>query len=580
MKFGGVRSWFVQISLVILLTSVVSGSLIYEGTAQSTSNYFYRFTVDREGFTTVEINFTSTDTSGESWVFVPRNESDWNLLVAPPGRIQWRDIVETNQVIDESLYFYRALKFRYQSNGFFSMTIKFDFENGALIMEPRGIFYSPQIGFKADTNGARVRANAEVLFNNDFQINKHLAVVVGSRPQPYPAQNVEFNQVLFNLEENVVRLQVEFGIGASAEVTTLRSSDNRTFKFETVSRYETYANNLLNFYDRIYDEASRLFNVTLEDVIVQWFLPDFESLLSVGGFVPLFTGGLGEININIVFIRTVNGTVEDIAMHELVHRFLGKAGIPPNEFLWFHEGMAQYISVNIVSNMGYEGAETEKANLENSVERLIQLLGGEDFGSIDLQRWSPSYQPSTVDVSSLYAASYYVVSRLPQVVRRDGFEYYEGFFELIGKVPSGLNGVKVKSISELALYLSQAANASVASTLKRWGFAVADLYESPVQDLITEAGKAVGELNPVFQPYSFLAEYLYQQALSSAEVGDWSRAQSLLQLSITLANLAPLLTFLTIVAILALLSYALARRSKRQRLSVPPPPPEVLQSST
>ncbi len=75
--------------------------------------------------------------------------------------------------------------------------------------------------------------------------------------------------------------------------------------------------------------------MTLEDVVVQWFLPDFESLLSVGGFVPLFTGGLGEININIVFIRAVNGTVEDIAAHELVHRFLGKAGISPKRIIFF-----------------------------------------------------------------------------------------------------------------------------------------------------------------------------------------------------------------------------------------------------
>jgi len=573
LRFAWSKLRLVHISLVILLTTTASGLLMCEGIAQPTSSYFYRFNVDRDGFTTVEVSFNSTETSGESWVFVPKFQS-WNHTETS-GQIVQSELVETDQVIGQDLYFYQAFKFGYRSTDLFIMTIRFDFDNGALIMEPvrRGVFYSPQIGFKANSDG-----NAEVLFDHNFKVNQDLAIVVGSSVT-YPAQKVELNRVLFTLQENVVRLQVEFSVDAVAEVLTLRSDDDETFTFKTLSRYETYAISVLRFYDRIYNQTARLFNVTLENVVVQWFLPDFQSLLSVGGFVPVFTGGLGEININIVFIRTVNGTVEDIAMHELVHRFLGKAGIPPNEFLWFHEGMAQYISVNIVSNMGYEGAETEKANLESSVERLIQLLGGEDFGSIGLQRWSPSYQPSTVDVSSLYAASYYVASRLPQVVRRDGFEYYEGFFELIGKVPSGLKGVKVKSISELAFYLSQAANASVALTLKRWGFTVADFYESPVQDLIAEAGKAVGEANPVFQPYSFLAEYLYQQALSSAEASDWSRAQSLLQLSITLANLAPLLTFLTIVAILALLSYALARRSKRQRLSVPPPPPEVLQSS-
>jgi hypothetical protein len=532
-----VKSQLVHVSLTILLISAVSGLPMYKGTAQATSNYFYRLVVDREGLTTVEINFNSTDTSGESWVFVPKNQSSWTYTETS-GHIVHSEVVETTQVTNQDIYFYRAFRFNYQSeNNLFKMTIQFDFNNGALIMEPRGIFYSPYIGFEANSNG-----NAEVLFNSSFEVNPDLAIVVGSRTT-YPAQEAEPNRVLFRLQENIVRLQVEFSVNTDAVITPLKSNDNKTFTFNTVSRYRDYASNILRFYDSVYNQTARLFNVTLEDVVVQWFLPDFESLLSVGGFVPVFTGGLGEININIVFIRAVNGTVEDIALHELVHRFLGKAGIPPNEFLWFHEGMAQYISVTTVSNMGYEGAETEKANLDSSAENLIQLLGGENFGSISLQKWSPSYQPPTADVNSFYAASYYVTSRLPEIVKRDGFEYYAEFFELIGKLPAGLNGEKITNISELALYLSQAANASVASTLKRWGFTVADLYESPVQDLTIEAGKAIGQVNPIFQPYSSLAEYLYHQALLSAEAGDWSRTESLLQLSIAMANLAPLLTF-------------------------------------
>jgi hypothetical protein len=561
-----------QISLsVVLLASGASGSLILYGTTQPTSTYFYRFSVDQEGFTTAEIDFSSTETSGESWVFVPRNESSWYLEVTPPGQIEWSEIVETNQVVDQSIYFYRALRFRYQSNGsFFNMTLRFDFDNGALILEHRGIFYSPQIGFEASSDG-----NAEVLFDHNFQIKQDLAVVVGSSVT-YPAQRVESDRVLFRLQENVVRLQVELGVAVAAEEATLRSSDNRTFVFNTASYYQEYAKSVLRFYDRIYNQTARLFNVTLEDVVVQWFLPDFESLLSVGGFVPLFTGGLGEININIVFIRAVNGTVEDIAAHELVHRFLDKAGIPPSEFLWFHEGMAQYISVNMVSSMGYEAAETEKDNLESSAE---QFSGHEDFGSMGLQQWSPSYQPPDAEVGLLYVASYYVISRLPQVVQRDGFEYYQSFFELIGQRPyvDIYDRVKVRDISILALYLGEAVNASVALTLERWGFTVSDL--SQLKDPIAEAEKAISEVNPVFQPCKFLAEYLYQQALSSAETGDWDRARSLLQLSINLANLAPLLTLLTIAALLALLAYGLARRGRRQLSPVPPPLPEVMQSS-
>jgi hypothetical protein len=440
-------------------------------------------------------------------------------------------------------------------------------------MEPRGIFYSPQIGFQDSNN-----ATAIVNFDPSFQINQDLAIIVGSTTN-YPVQTVDHNQAYFTIprQENVVRLQVEFSISAVLEETTLKSSDN-IFTFKTPSRYENYSRNVLRFYDQIYNQTTRLFNVTLDNVDVQWFLPDFQSLLSVGGYVPVFSGGLGEININVVFIRTVNGTIEVIAAHELVHRFLGKAGIGPDNFLWFHEGMAQYISVNIVSGLGYEGAQAEIDSLENGASSLIQQLGGENFGLISLESWSPSYQPPNADVNSLYLASYYVTSRLPQITKSDGFEYYQRFFELIEPLPSDFNGVKINGISELALYLSQAANASVALTLKRWGFSLTDLYQSPIQDLIEEAAKEVGGVNPIFQPYKALADYLYGQALLSAEQSDWNRAGDLLQLSITFARLAPLLTFLTILGILALLVFILTRRSGRPRPVVPPPPPEVLQA--
>ena len=567
---------FVIFLLIVTLVSVTCGSFVWSVSASPSSSYYYRFTIDREGFTTAEINF-STDTTGESWVFVPKDLSNWNYSLAPGSQIVQSELVPTSQVpgFSQSLYFYRAFRFQYQSTGLFNMTIKFDFDNGALIMEPRGIFYSPQIGFQPSSNG-----NAEVLFNDAFQINPDLAMVVGLTAN-YQAERekVEPHRVSFTLRENVARLQVEFSIDATPTVTAVKSSDNKTFTFNTVSRYEAYARDVLRFYDRIYNLTTRLFNATLDDVEVQWFLPDFQSLLTVGGYVPVFTGGLGEININIVFVRAVNGTVEVIATHELVHRFLGKAGIPPNDFLWFHEGLAQFVSVNLVSDLGYEGGDTEKSNLENAATQLTQYLGDDDFSEISLQRWTPSYQPPGVDGGWLYAASYYAVSRLPQVVERDWVEYYSRFFELIGQLPSGFNGEKIKNISELALYLSQAANASVASTLKRWGFTVADLYESPVQELIVEAGKTVGAVNPIFQPYKALADYVYQQALSSAEQGDWDTARSLLQMSIALANLAPLFTFLTIIGLLVLVVYLLSRRSRRPRSVVPPPPPEILQPS-
>lgn len=569
MKLITFRLSFLKVGfLIAVAVSLMTDSFALNVRASPASAYYYKFTVNKAGFTDSEINFSSTDISGESWVFVPKNVSSWTYTVtSPSSMILESDMVETNQIsgIEQNYYFYRAFKFSYQSNGIFNMTIRFGFDNGALIIERRGIFYSPQIGFKPESNG-----KAEVIFHHDLKVNREKAIATGLKGN-YPASEVGADRAVFDLEENIVRLQVELAVESDTpDYITLQSNDNKTFIFKTPARYETYARKVLKLFDQICTNLTRLFNVTLENIAVQFFLPDFETLLAVGGFIPYTGEQLGEININVVFIRAVNGTVEVIATHELVHRFLGKAAISPGNFLWFHEGMAQYISITTVVNLNYEGAQQEKDNLENGSSRLIQQLGSEDFSSLRLQYWRPSYQPSNVDIGALYVASYYVVSRLPQKVQRSGLDYYEQFFKLI-------KGVMINNINVLTLYLSMAANASVARTLQRWGFSVADLYNSPVSDLAQEASKAIEEVNPVFQPYRFFAETLYQQALISSERGDWERTRSLLQLSITMANLAPLLTFLTIVAALALLVFILSRRRERPPSEVPVPPPEILQ---
>ena len=564
MKLGKLKPRLFQtLLLIIVIVSLVSSSFVFNGKASPTSVYYFKFTVDREGFTNVEVNFNSTDPQGASWIFVPKFSS-WNYTVTR-GQIVHSELVETDQVTTQSQYFYQAFKFRYQASGIFNMTIRFDFDNGALIIEPRGIFYSPQIGFQSDSDG-----NAEVLLHRTFKISSDKAIAIGTIGNQ-PATTVLSNRALFSHIENIIRIQIEFNIGFNTpQYTILNSSDNETFTFKSVTRYQTHAQKVLKLYDRIYNNFTCLFNATLDNVLVQFFLPDFYTLLTVGGFVPFTGEQLGEININIVFIRAINGTVEIIATHELVHRFIGKTGISPSDFLWFHEGMAEYLSITTITNLGYEGAEQEKSNLENGAAQLIENLDGENFGSISLQYWTPRYQPPNVDIGTLYIASYYIVSQLPQIVHIEDFDYYSRFFKLI-------QGATVNNMNVLALYLSTAANASVAITFQRWGFTVSDLYTSPVREMVEEAGKAIREVNPVFQPYRSFAEYFYQQALHSAERGDWERAKSFLQLTITMANLAPLLTFLTILAILALLVYILSRRRRRPQPMVPPPPPEVLQ---
>lgn len=550
--------------LVAMVFFMVFNSSLHLVNASPAASFSYTFNVGVDGATDVQIDFSSSDTSGSFWVVVPKS-SDWNYTYAPISASFQHSTAPTTDVGLGELFFYQVFRFQYTSSSSFSLKVQFNFEDAAIIVDDRGIFFSPQIGYrKVD----QTTGTAEVLFDSHMSVNQNNAIGIGS--QTFSPSESNSNRVFFNLpsDEDLMRLQIEFSTTLPLQSTTVDSGSG-IFSFDTPIKYETYATNILNVYDEVYSNFTSLFHVTLMPPIeMQFFLPSFEELLTLGGFTPFSSLGAGKININVFFIRAVNGTIEVIAVHELVHHFLIEADLSPSDFLWFHEGMAQYISVEFVQQLGYEGATEEKNDLEQNAQQLIGFLGGEHFSF--LQDWTPSDSPQ--DVGNYYVAAYYVVSRLGQDY--DELDFYSRFFNLIG-------GVDVSNIDILTLYLSRAANASVAFTLQDWGFDVVDLFTSKdISDKITEAQKALSAVNPLFQPYKFIAEQLLRQALDSFRRGDNQGGMNLLDLAILVANLSGVLTLMTLVIILGIIAYLLYRGSRRRRLMppkpvLPPPPPEI-----
>jgi len=556
MRFGVKR--FFSKNLAILMLFAVVLLLAFNASCPSVaaypdSSYYYKFIIGTEGSANVEINFSSTDLSGLSWLVVPKLSS-WNYTVTN-GSILHSENVSTVDVGLEDFYFYQVFRFSYQSTSSFTMTVRFHFNYAALIIEPSGIFFSSLIGYLQD--GA-TSGKAEILFDSHFTVNLQNAIAIGT--YTYRPSESSSNRVLFNIpnSENVLRLQVEFTSNLPLQSKTLNSA-NSVFTFNTPNRYEEYAKNILNLYDTLYNSYVDEFNLTLGEIGAQFFIPEFEEFQTLGGYVPFSEKGAGEINLNVFFIRAVNGTMEVIAAHELIHHFVYESGISPSSFLWFHEGLAQYISVVTVGNLGYEGAEYEEERLENSSSELIHLLGGQHFGF--LQDWNPYQSPA--NVGNDYAASYYVVSRLAQ--NYGGIEYYKRFFELI-------HDVSIDDIDILTLYLSKAANTSVASTLQGWGFKVIDLYAYPeISEKIVEAQKAIAAVNPIFQLYKFLAEFFYRLALNSFRQGDITGGDHWLQLATATANSAPILTLLTITVLFGIVGYILYIHHKKAKLKYPIP---------
>ncbi len=494
--------------------------------------YHYIFIVDEKGFTNITINFTSREREGSSWVFVPKYISWSNLTLS--GYITNYSIIETQSVVGEDYYFYEVFNFSYKSEGVFTLLIQFSMPTGALILNQHGIFLSTQIGFHPKDEG-----EAEVSFPDTVEILR--AVVFGENLYKPKVENETYAS--FNLYENLVRVEVEFKTEVKPEHITLK---HKAFTFRTEKKYENYASKILNLLDRVYENFTYTFNTPLEEVNLTFFLPSFESLLSIGGYIPFSEGKLGDIHINLFFVRTINGSIEVITLHELVHHFLWKAGISP-KLLWFHEGMAQYVSIEIAKAMGYEGAFLEEKRLEKVVSQLIKLRG-ENFDF--LQFWKPEFSP--IDLSFCYAASYYVIRRLAE--KYGGFTFFNRFFKV-------LEGVKIEDNNRLIQYLSLAANESLVSDLENWGFTI-NLY---VPSLLYEATKALRGLSSIFIIENLLAKYLYERGLASFERGEIDEACQYFKAVIIIVKIAPLISIAVLVMVLAL-AFFLISRYKRSKV--------------
>ncbi len=307
-----------QLFLLLIIAASVIFSLPIPAGKASSNSYSYKLAVNEDGFTWVDITFQSTEGTGSSWVFVPKFSPWRNITLS--GKIERLNLVDTKDIpeVGEDYYFYQALKFDFASTSSFQLKIQFNMTEGALIIEPRGIFFSPQIGFHPDSIG-----KAEILFPSNYRVKKEL-IASSSGISTYTTPDP--NRVLFDLKDNLERLQIEFETAATEPAWKQLSQS--VFSFRTVERYENYASQILALFNAAYTDFTDLFNVTLKNIDVQFFIPDFEIFLSVGGYVPFTGQTMGEININIFFVRAVNGTIQVSRYMSLFTTFCGKQGYP------------------------------------------------------------------------------------------------------------------------------------------------------------------------------------------------------------------------------------------------------------
>jgi hypothetical protein len=415
---------------------------------ESHGNYTYDMTFDHDGFTTIDILYNSgTVGSGASWVAIPKISFTETTVLALKGTItSVRRAVYQPEDGGGAHPFYDNLTFSYTSNDEpFSMRLRFNMTGGAMIVEPNGLFYSPQIAVPSPASvQAVLRFPDGVESLDEIQPTPVRVDTSSSRPE-----------VFFNLLSDS-RVAVTFTVSWAQETSHIREGK---VDADVPSRYFDLGTSMVKLYERAIPLMDDLFNGTASGISMKFFAPSTLPQLSIGGYTPIDPSSFqaGTIYLNLFYFRAQSGTMETIAVHELTHQYEARIGISP-ELLWVQEGLANYVAVQMGKSLGYDTTPTA-----TDLETTAGELSG-NYGMI--QYWRPGGTAGSL--FQYYAASYEVFKTLGD--KYGGLSLYSSFFRELAGLKDGLKSTNV-AVYELGLV----ARTNLASQFTAWGFELVDL---------------------------------------------------------------------------------------------------------
>ncbi len=465
--------------------------------SQGGEEYVYRYRVYGNGTMDVTITFRSTLPHGESWFLVPKFQ-DYTLEVVR-GRVLNKSTSMALTASGEEYIFYSNLTFEYASQGgLFIMKSEFRYQYGALIVEPYGVFFSTQITYE---KGCRWRGYVEL----PSMVNE----VSSSPSYSSSTRKGEWLTLYYNSLSENGRIFISFKT-KPATFKVIKGVGGRAL-FETPERYVSIARRVLDIYEKAIADFESIAHVKLENVTFHFYVPStLEGFLTTLGYTPYTpSGGLGEISINLVTVRMIRGMVEAVALHELTHHYLDKAGIDV-ELLWFHEGMAEYLSSELAAKHGFPEVKEDTYRSLSDFAGYLEKAGGDLSFLTAWKPWNPSPNPGLY-----YAASLYIVKTLGD--EYGGLELYSKFFkELTG------TGVRLKTMDSLVYYLSIAAGRDLTPEFRRWGFAVSSLLG--IHNKLDETRERVENINPILKPFKGYLEEELREAEAAVARGDLEEA--------------------------------------------------------
>ena len=516
----------ISIIILLLLTTVINIKTTYAKTnLKSSGKYNFIINVDDDGEIEVKINYHSDLNEGSSWVLVPKNFTSWTLKILK-GEIESSKLKDAYTTTGEKYVFYSNFTYNYTGANGFEMQITYQMDYGSIIVEPQCFFFSPQIGFSTFDSGI-----VHIFFPKSAELDMNKM-----QPKPEGIQEKPNAYVAtFYLQNNIARIAIEYTTTNQPNITRVESG---IFTVETPTRYLDLAERLLKAYDKVYYKLTEIFAVNLTEVKVKFYAPTMEDLW-IGGYIPFNGTYLGEINLNLFYVRTSLGYWEQIAIHELVHHFVWAAGITPN-LLWFHEGLAEYISFTLTLRAGWTGAEVNRERLEKLAELLKPNLGF-------IQDWKPG--KAYGNIIMYYAASYEVVKEIAE--SHGGIQFYSKFFRQIRNLHN------LTSTDVLIYYLSKCANEDLTPKFIQWHFNVVNVCA--VHEAIKEGKTITNRQLPIAQPWLTIARKLLEQAEEALDRGDLREAIMKALMGGFIAKTSLTLTLLTAIGVTLIIMRRITR---------------------
>ena len=414
----------------------------------------YYISVAANGNATVVMVFTSS-ASGTFYTYVPRFKP-WNLTV-------WRGTLIERNVENSSAYFYYNATFKYliDASGTFGMNISFLFPFASLYTSDRGWFMTPLLGAPPD-----VAVTVVVAIEG---MGKVLDVSLNGVPVPYDVEGGSLRLRLPSLNPGGSRVTVDFRPANPVEETTMEFDANGTLvKVKAAPYYRGLARTIAGVVGKAMPYLRDVFGYSPPSVEFKLFLPTRMDLRALGYVMgeDINVGGGGPIHLNLALVRFKEGYLEATIVHELVHKALGALGVPANsELRWFHEGVAQYVSVKICEKLGIDVSD-----ISASLEEATRIFGSGLAKPGFVQRWTPSGNEG-----SYYAASYYIVATVAEGL--GGLSYVK---RLAGEI-RGRSGVRTNQ--DLIAAMSAAAGKDLVPHFQEWGFDVRDVRIAAVPRL-------------------------------------------------------------------------------------------------